>query len=566
MKSLFVMLFLSIVYILKGEIVLSEIMFNPAGSEYSDEFVEIFNRGNVSICLEGWRIGDGISDDCIAVVDSGFWLEPGQYGLIMDSDYFLKSNSYQGLVAESALILTIDGSTLGSGGLSNSTAESIVLTDAQDQIMDRYTYSIPNVSGYSDERIDMLVDGDSNNWADSRVLNGTPGFKNSISKVDFDLAVISLCQDSIQTDDSFILFQTEIYNSGRFDVTDFLIYFFHDTNSDSVQQKDEIFSIISNLTLPAGESFELSGEWFDPPFGNHTIGVYADYDRDEEIYNNQKLIQLDIPFPVGGVIINEVMANPIPGCPEWIELFVPNIENICLDRWFIFDGEGNQSDCLSGSSDLFSSSQYYIISESASIQNQFYDIQVPVLVPEHFPNLNNVGDSVFLVDPAGHCIDNMTYTQDQVRDSGVSLERIRDAGLSLDRNNWLPSTNPQGATPGSINSVNVDSMVSKISLTVSPDPFSPDGDGFDDQVYINYRIPTELARVRLMFFDVRGRCIRTMLNGDLSGSRRTLAWNGLDESGMPARMGIYILYFEVIDDRNGKIWQEKRRVVLARAL
>ena len=42
-----------------GQVVLSEVMFDPAGSEFYDEFVEVQNVGDQAVDLTGWRVGDG---------------------------------------------------------------------------------------------------------------------------------------------------------------------------------------------------------------------------------------------------------------------------------------------------------------------------------------------------------------------------------------------------------------------------------------------------------------------------------------------------------------------------
>ena len=43
-----------------SNIILTEVMFDPVGSEYYDEFVEFYNLSSTdSVDLSGWQIGDG---------------------------------------------------------------------------------------------------------------------------------------------------------------------------------------------------------------------------------------------------------------------------------------------------------------------------------------------------------------------------------------------------------------------------------------------------------------------------------------------------------------------------
>ena len=92
-----------------NQIVLSEIMFDPSGSEYYDEFIEIYNTSTTdSIDLTGWQISDGSGIDNIIAHEKGNKLAPQQFGLILDPGYFQNSSQYEWLIPEEALILTID--------------------------------------------------------------------------------------------------------------------------------------------------------------------------------------------------------------------------------------------------------------------------------------------------------------------------------------------------------------------------------------------------------------------------------------------------------------------------
>jgi len=156
-------------------------MFDPDGSEHTDEFVEILNLSEAdSVELTGWRLGDDSGDDGIVDAGEGLILLPGQYGVILDEDYFDNSTLYDYLIPERALVLTVDGTTIGSGGLSNSRAETVMLFNAAGEVVAQYTYSIGNSPGHSDEKVDPAGPDTPENWEDSSVLNGTPGFQNSV--------------------------------------------------------------------------------------------------------------------------------------------------------------------------------------------------------------------------------------------------------------------------------------------------------------------------------------------------------------------------------------------------
>ena len=164
-----------------GQVVLNEIMFDPLFSDRTDEFIEIINVSDTaSFDLAGWTIQDQDGSDDIISSGHGTMLKPGQYGLILDPDYFAESRTYDNLIPEYTLIITINGATLGSRGLSNSTPETIILTDQEGNSISSYTYSIDNEPGYSEEKIDPTKPDSPDNWENSITVHGTPGFRNSV--------------------------------------------------------------------------------------------------------------------------------------------------------------------------------------------------------------------------------------------------------------------------------------------------------------------------------------------------------------------------------------------------
>ena len=180
---------LSVIHATNG-MVITEVMYNPAGDENANEFIELFNESSNRISLSGWHVSDGEDTDSLVALDQGFHVESHQYVIIMDPDYFADSSTtYDGMIPENALVLTIDNSTFGSRGLSNSTAEPVSLVNQAGAVVSSYTYHLGNIDGYSDEKIFPAGPNDASNWANSIVLNGTPGARNSVTPPDSDYAI-----------------------------------------------------------------------------------------------------------------------------------------------------------------------------------------------------------------------------------------------------------------------------------------------------------------------------------------------------------------------------------------
>ena len=109
-------------------------------------------------------------------------------------------------------------------------------------------------------------------------------------------------------------------------------------------------------------------------------------------------------------------------------------------------------------------------------------------------------------------------------------------------------------------------MIAKAKFTISPNPFSPDNDGFEDYTFINYQLSQPVSQIRLRIFDSRGRHVRTIANHQAVGSKGTITFDGLDKSGNPLKIGIYIILFEAVNDRNKTTDIIKEVVVIARKL
>ena len=188
-------------------------------------------------------------------------------------------------------------------------------------------------------------------------------------------------------------------------------------------------------------------------------------------------------------------------------------------------------------------------------------------------NLTSAGRAVYLSGQNGLVLDSLTYSPEwhnpNLPDTrGISLERIHPAGPSDDARNWSSNVLPDGGTPGAPNSILQlpETDESHRLLAVSPNPFSPDGDGFDDHLFISYRLDSPDYLVTIHIFDRYGRLVRRLADRERAGFEGHFIWDGLNESGIPGRIGIYIILFNARDTVTGKNVQTKQTAVLARPL
>lgn len=69
-----------------------------------------------------------------------------------------------------------------------------------------------------------------------------------------------------------------------------------------------------------------------------------------------------------------------------------------------------------------------------------------------------------------------------------------------------------------------------------PNPFNP-------RTVVRYEV-AKLSRVRIVVYDVRGRLVRTLVDGRKKPGHYGAVWDGKDDRGMPAASGVYLLRME----------------------
>ena len=567
----FIFLMLGSIYPIQAQVVLSEIMFDAVGNDFHDEFVEIVNLGiSASIDLTNWQITDGSGVDMLAPHDDGLLLLPGQFAVILDASYFANSTTYDEIIPADALIITIDNLTFGSSGLSNSTPETVSLLDASGTVVSEYTYSLGNNPGFSDEKMVLAGPNGLDNWPDSRVLFGTPGRRNSVSPLRFDVAVVPddvrFSPPGVQDGDD-VTISAVVRNVGTNPATDFTVQFYEDLNrnerGDLGEELGSPFGL--NGELAPADSISFSIEFASISAGVHQIIVRAMFAADEDSSNNQALRQLLVGFSTQTMRINEIMYSPIAGSDEWVEILNHDTKTIDFNLWSISDSD-TTTRILIDSSVVVAPGMALVLSEGSAVANIFDIPKEGLLVFNSFPTLNNTSDSFILYDPQGRVMDRVNYTSMWGGDSGVSLERINPEAASNDRSNWSSSVALRGATPGSRNSLFAQSLPEQASLTVEPNPFSPLADGANRNALIHYVLPVTTATVNIKIYDIRGRLIRFLVNNRPSGARNTVAWDGRTDDGNLARMGIYVVFLQALNARSGVLETRKKTVVLAKRL
>ena len=160
-----------------SRVVLSELMYDPEGTDHHDEFVELVNIGDDVENLDGWSVGDEFDLD--RLVGDDLWLRAGQYALVLDGSYEGGETKRYDDVPDEVLVLTIEDKAFGARGWPNGKAGKVLLRDVAGDTVETFTYQPLDQPGRTYEKRTLAGGSTPDNWEPARCLGGTPGRLNS---------------------------------------------------------------------------------------------------------------------------------------------------------------------------------------------------------------------------------------------------------------------------------------------------------------------------------------------------------------------------------------------------
>jgi hypothetical protein len=552
----------------QAQVILTEVMFDADTLESYNEFVEIYNLNSFAVDLNGWQAGDSTEQDLLTDAGNGLILQPQQYGIILDPGYFENSTSYDSLIPPDALIITIDDGSFGSFGFSNTRAEFVLLVSSSGDTVQTYQYSIDNIPGHSDEKIILSGNNSPQNWGNSTTLNGTPGSKNSIAPKDIDLLIaqFSFLETTFIVGET-IHFEMLIKNIGQQTINGFQLQRFYDLNGNEIPDSAEIIETVDYPnSINQSDSLILEGQFDNVPAGQVSFGIAIVIPNDEDVTNNVKTKTVFVTDPINlKIIINEIMAAPNSDEAEWIEVFNPGTSDINMATVYFADSRDTVR--LSKVDLILRSGEYLVAGGDSAIANQYNISHKDLTIVSGFPTLNNTFDDLKLLNNFNFVYDRVSYTDEwygREVDQGISLERINPNLNGQIPVNWAASVDFKGSTPGRMNSVFAVILPIESQLRINPNPFSPDGDGFEDVTIIQINIPVETAFINIRIYDTRGRLIRFLADSIPTAHQAQFVWDGKDDNFRVARIGAYICLIEALNSNKNVIEQLKSTIILVK--
>ncbi|MBL7942379.1 MAG: lamin tail domain-containing protein, partial [Flavobacteriales bacterium] len=338
-----------------------------------------------------------------------------------------------------------------------------------------------------------------------------------------------------------------------------------------------------NIPNANAQFYDASGQWIILYYGEMEAGVVYSFEvlGIEDCWGNSAglltgTFMLGVDPEDGDIVINEILFNPVEGGYDYVEIYNRSPRAISLAGWMIANAENgvaDQSDIITDNELVLLPGSYLLLTEDATILPTVYPFTRTdrIWIIESLPTYNVASGEAMLIRPDLSPSDHMSYRDDMHFDllnstDGVSLERIDPFRSSEDETNWHSAAESQGfGTPGYLNSQTWFGDFDPEGLSLDPEIFSPDNDGYQDVLNIHYADDTPGMVADVVIFDSEGREVRHLTQNQLLGANTTISWDGTTDENLLAPVGVYILYFEVFST-DGRVVKYKKSCVLAHQL
>ncbi|MGC4020905.1 MAG: lamin tail domain-containing protein [Cyclobacteriaceae bacterium] len=538
----------------KKDILFTEIFADPSPQVGlpAQEYLEIYNRSANPFNISGWKLSDGSS----TATFGNQYILPNQYWIVCSSSNASLFSGYGKVIGVSNF------PTLNNSG------DNLTLRDNNGKTIDSVSYALDwyhdvdkQDGGWALEIIDPNnLCGEGENWSSSEnPSGGTPGQQNSIFANKPDLIGPQLLSVTPQSPTFLNLIFNEKLEKDLF-LTSFTL-----SPSTSISKKYFVDQSLRQIALELNSPLDLRLLY--------TITVSNLNDcSGNSIQKDFSQLSFALPEAADSldIVVNEILFNPKTGGVDFVEAYNNSPKYINLKNWKLANYESDSASNLktiSTSDFILAPASYLVFTSNPSLTSLQYPQSIQkVLFKTTLPSMSDDEGSIAIINEEGKTIDHFSYSEKMhspfVKDNeGVSLERISFSVSTDDPNNWKSANASVGfATPGFLNSNSRPESIIVDAITIDPEIFSPTIAGKDFSK-INYKFEESGMAANVKILDVQGRLIKTLANNETLAHEGFFRWDGDRDDGSHARIGYYVVWFEVYDARGFQQVFRKRAVI-----
>lgn len=313
---------------------------------------------------------------------------------------------------------------------------------------------------------------------------------------------------------------------------------------------------------------------FDNTFLSGTPYQLAILNIEDE--NGNAIIPIAEPFIVtvfpniGDLAISEILSDPYSGGSDFVEIFNKSDKYLNLNGLIISNLAKDEQKSIDQDIDLLPGEYLCFTEDKEFLISTYPTHNADQIVEVDLPSFNNDSGNVSLSHSSASTdyIDQFDYDEglhfELLDDTeGVSLERISLTADTQSEDNWHSASTIAGfATPGMVNSNALPTVISDGEFELVEKVFSPNSDGDNDFLIINYKLdkPGYVANVKV--FDDEGFEIDQIVSNGLLATEGLITWNGTTSEGSISQIGLYIIIAELFHS-DGEIKNFKKVCVLA---
>jgi hypothetical protein len=514
----------------------------PEVSLPGKEYLEILNRSGYSFNLKNWKLKS--ADQSYPFNET--IIKPGEIMILClsaDVPLFEKYGRVTGLKQFPSLT---DGGKI------------ICLTDSSGTFIHGLEYSsrwygdeLKSDGGWSLEMIDTGFPfyGEGNWTASVSRRGGTPGTVNSVIKSNQDNTFSGVC--NVFPEDSVTIavsFSETVFNPSGLSKSIKL-------GAKGITDLYPVDPLFRKFTFKAADPLvrgviyhlEISGDITDfagnrMPDRNFAFGLPS-------------------PSKQGDILFNELLFNPLPGDQDFLELFNCSGSIIDVSRLKLVsvnDEAGGISQIYPVSVEnrcIMPGSYYAITTDLKKVAERYFSSdRENIFETENLPSMPDDKGHLILYNRELDRIDEVFYNEKMHYSllsgfEGIALEKTGPCLKSEEAINWHSAAESSGwGTPGAPNSVLADITVESDHISFSSSKISPDNDGNEDFLVINFNLTGNGNVISVTVFNETGNYVKKVASNLLAGTEASLIWDGTADDGTLVRTGIYIVFITLYDD------------------